>query len=81
MAIETITVNGTTYQIDYDWLADKPTIPTKVSDLTNDSGFLTSVPAASSSVSGTVKVDDSTIKVNSNGQIYVALANAAVVSF
>ena len=31
-------------------------IPTKTSELTNDSGFITSVPVASSTVSGTVKV-------------------------
>ncbi len=37
-------------------ITDFPTIPSKTSDLTNDSGFITSVPVASSTVSGTVKV-------------------------
>lgn len=32
---------------DYDDLLDKPVIPTKTSDLTNDSGFLTSAPVSS----------------------------------
>ena len=32
---------------DYDDLSNKPTIPTKTSDLTNDSGFLTDVPVDS----------------------------------
>jgi len=32
---------------DYDDLLDKPDIPTKTSDLTNDSGFLTSAPVTS----------------------------------
>lgn len=32
---------------DYDDLLDKPTIPTKTSDLENDSGFITSVPVQS----------------------------------
>ena len=38
---------------DYATTAD---IPTKTSQLTNDSGFITSIPVASSTVSGTVKI-------------------------
>lgn len=38
-------------------ITDFPTVPTKVSQLTNDSGFLTSVPAASSSTLGGVKIN------------------------
>ena len=37
-------------------ITDFPTIPSKTSQLTNDSGFITSVPVVSSTVSGTVKV-------------------------
>ena len=37
-------------------ITDFPAIPSKTSDLINDSGFITSVPVASSTVSGTVKV-------------------------
>jgi len=45
------------------------TFPTAVSSFTNDSGYLTSVPVASTSVSGTVKVDGSTITINGSGVI------------
>ena len=51
---------------DYDDLTDKPTIPTKTSDLTNDSGFLTSIPIASSSVLGGIKVG-SGLSISSGG--------------
>ena len=51
---------------DYDDLTDKPTIPTKTSDLTNDSGFLTSIPIASSSVLGGIKVG-SGLAISSGG--------------
>lgn len=37
-------------------ITDFPTIPTKTSQLTNDAGFLTSVPAATSSALGGVKI-------------------------
>ena len=37
-------------------ITDFPAIPSKTSDLTNDSGFITSIPVASSTVSGTVKI-------------------------
>lgn len=37
-------------------ITDLPTVPTKVSQLTNDSGFLTSVPAATASKLGGVKL-------------------------
>lgn len=43
-------------------------IPTKVSDLTNDSGFITATPATVSNL-GVVKPDGSTITVDSNGKI------------
>lgn len=51
---------------DYDDLTDKPTIPTKTSDLTNDSGFLSSIPIASSSVLGGIKVG-SGLAISSGG--------------
>ena len=37
-------------------ITDLPTVPTKVSQLTNDSGFLTAVPAATASTLGGVKL-------------------------
>lgn len=43
---------------DYDDLTDKPTIPSKTSDLTNDSGFITSLPSASTSTAGIVQLVD-----------------------
>lgn len=39
-----------------DQITDLPTVPTKVSQLTNDSGFLTAVPAATASTLGGVKL-------------------------
>ena len=42
----------------YNDLTDKPTIPTKTSDLTNDSGFLTEIPIASATVLGGIKVGE-----------------------
>ena len=36
---------GTADSVDWSNVQNKPTIPTKVSDLTNDSGFITSVPS------------------------------------
>ena len=51
---------------DYDDLTDKPAIPTKTSDLTNDSGFLNSIPIASSSVLGGIKVG-SGLSISSGG--------------
>lgn len=52
--IETIKRNGTTLPIT--GKAVDIAVPTKVSDLTNDSGFLTNIPIASASVLGGVKV-------------------------
>ena len=48
----------------YNDLSDKPTIPTKTSQLTNDSGYLTSVPVTS--------VDGSTGAVTTNAVKYVS---------
>ena len=41
---------------DYNSLTNKPTIPTKTSQLTNDSGFITDVPIASDTQLGGVKI-------------------------
>lgn len=46
------------------------TVPTKVSELTNDKGYLTFVPVATDTVSGTVKVGTG-LAINSNGVLYV----------
>lgn len=80
MAIETITVNGTTYRVDYDGLDDKPSIPTKMSDLQNDSGFITSVPTATSSTAGILRPDNSTIVIE-DGVISLGLTDANGVSY
>lgn len=39
-----------------DFIKNKPTIPTKTSDLTNDSGFISSLPIASAGTLGAIKV-------------------------
>ena len=80
MAIETITVNGTTYRVGYGGLEDKPAIPTKTSDLQNDSGFLTSVPTATSGTAGILRPDGDTIVIN-DGVISLGLTNANEVSY
>lgn len=62
---------GTT-EIDLSAYAKKTELPTKISDLTNDSGFITSsdLPGkATNSTLGLVKVDGTTITVNSDGTI------------
>ena len=80
MAIRTITVNGTTYRVDYDGLDGKPAIPTKTSDLENDSGFITSVPTATDSAAGILRPDGTTIVIE-NGVISLGIADANGVSY
>ena len=62
-------------------ITDFPTIPTKLSDLTDDLGtnpthshsqYLTSVPVATTAAAGAVKPDGTTITVDSNGVISAA---------
>lgn len=45
-------------------------VPTKLSQLDNDKGFISSVPVASTSVSGTVKVGTG-LAINTSGVLYV----------
>ncbi len=47
MSVKGFSVNGSTEKYDYEELDNLPTIPSKTSDLTNDSGFITSAPVAS----------------------------------
>lgn len=61
-----VTGDSTVRKIDYDALANKPTIPTKVSDLDNDSGFITEE-----------SIDNVSIRRNQNGELY-ALAGGTV---
>lgn len=51
---------------DYNSLTNKPTIPTKTSQLTNDSGFITDIPIASATQLGGVKVGAG-LSVTENG--------------
>ena len=51
---------------DYNSLTNKPTIPTKTSQLTNDSGFITDIPIASDTQLGGVKVGAG-LSVTENG--------------
>lgn len=46
-----------------------PTVPTKTSQLQNDSGFITDVPVATASVAGKVKPDGTTITAAADGTI------------
>lgn len=46
-----------------------PTVPTKTSQLQNDSGFITDVPVATASVAGKVKPDGITITATPDGTI------------
>ena len=46
-------------------------IPTKTSDLTNDSGFITDIPVATANTAGKVKPDGTTTTVDQNGVISV----------
>lgn len=74
----------------YNDLANKPTIPAKTSDLTNDSGFITSADYASSATGGVVKItnafgttmsDSGEVKgVVVSGTDYPAMWNDAIVS-
>lgn len=45
-------------------------IPTQTSQLTNDSGYLTSVPAATDVTIGGVKPDGTTITIDADGTIH-----------
>ena len=50
-------------------ITDFPTIPSKVSDLTNDSGFITDVPVATTATAGKVKPDGTTITCGADGTL------------
>lgn len=47
MSVKGFQVGSNVEKYDYTELDNKPTIPSKTSDLTNDSGFLTSAPVSS----------------------------------
>lgn len=49
-------------------------IPTQTSQLTNDSGYLTSVPEATDATIGGVKVDGTTITIDADGTIHAVSA-------
>ena len=64
-------------------ITDLPTVPTKTSQLTNDSGFVTNsqLPTtATTAKSGIVKPDGTTIKIDADGTIHSA-ATGGVSSF
>lgn len=56
-------------KLSYSLISDTPEIPTKTSDLTNDSGFITNTYKATSDTLGLVKPDGTTITIDSNGVI------------
>lgn len=49
-------------------------IPTQTSQLTNNSGYLTSVPVATDATIGGVKVDGTTITIDEDGTIHAVSA-------
>lgn len=49
-------------------------IPTQTSQLTNDSGYLTVVPAATNTTIGGVKPDGTTITIDADGTIHAVSA-------
>ena len=53
------------------------TVPTNTSDLTNDSGFLTSIPTASASTLGGVKVG-SNLSIDANGVLSASVGNGVL---
>ncbi len=53
-----------------DDVTDLPAIPTKTSDLQNDSGFITDIPVASTSVPGKVKPDGTTVTADADGTLH-----------
>lgn len=53
-------------------ITDFPTIPSKTSQLTNDSGFITDIAVATTSAAGKVKPDGTTITVAADGTISAA---------
>ena len=67
---------GTT-EIDLTPYAKKTELPTKVSDLTNDTGFITGVDIATTAAVGTVKPDGTTIKIDADGTIHGAAETGA----
>ena len=64
-------------KIDYNALANLPSIPEKTSDLENDKGFLTEVPVALDNTYGGIKAefksdnDNVEVKIGLNGKLYV----------
>lgn len=54
----------------YNDLSNKPSIPSKISDLTNDSDFVSDTDYATTSNAGIVKPDGTTITVDSDGTIH-----------
>lgn len=52
-------------------LEGKPTIPTKTSQLTNDSNFLSAIPKATTTILGGIKLDGETLTMDTNGVVSV----------
>lgn len=64
--------DGVAHQVDYEYLANKPTIPTRTSQLTNDSQFITTAQLADI----TSRIDDLVSDLRAAG-IYVSDGDAA----
>lgn len=77
--IRGVILDDGTHSIDYSALANTPTIPTKVSDLANDSGFVASDEYATASTAGVVKIG-SGLSIT-DGVLSLALTDANGVSY
>lgn len=70
-SLSTVATSGS-----YNDLLNKPTIPTKTSDLTNDSGYITSVPVNSvNGKTGTVVLNASDVGALASNTAYVSSVN------
>ena len=63
---------------DYSDLSNTPSIPTKISDLTDDSDFVKDTDYATNSKAGIVKPDGTTITIDANGMISAEAAERMI---
>ena len=65
-----VRVDGVIHAIDYGSLANRPTIPTSVSELENDAGYVTASRVATELYVGMVKPDGTSITIDPDGTIH-----------
>ena len=72
-----IDITNNTISVDTTTIATKAELPTDVSDLNNDAGYISSVPTASSSVLGGIKVGTN-LTIDANGVLSANTQSGAV---